>query len=212
MFTGLIETTGQVEKISRKKGIFRLIVSSKHSLNSVKKGDSISINGVCLTLVNVNKKHLEFDIMESTYKNTSFIKIKVNDVVNVERALRWESRLDGHFVLGHVDGIQKIMCLKRDEHPYMEISISPDEKKYVIEKGSITIDGISLTLSAIYENIVRIHLIPHTLKNTNLSSKRKSDYVNVEYDILGKYIQENKSKKNKPFHITEKFLESKGFI
>lgn len=192
MFTGIIEKTGIIKGISKKMDTHRLTVYIKKELDSVKKGDSIAVNGACLTVVDIARNRLTFDIMEETFRNTSFRYMKNNDVVNIEKALLWQSRLEGHFVLGHVDRVGKLMAIKKYSRPYIDVAVAPDDKIYVVKKGSIAIDGISLTIGEIYANMIRAYLIPYTLLNTNLKYKRRGDAANIEFDILGKYVQQKK--------------------
>ena len=206
MFTGIIEKTATIKNLTRKQSTCRLTIYIKKDLDSVKKGDSISVNGACLTVVDIRKNHLTFDIMHETFRNTSFSHSKSNDIVNIERSLEWKSRLDGHFVLGHVDSVQKIKTIKKNARPYVEVAISPDDKTHVVRKGSIAIEGISLTIGEVYKDRIRVYIIPYTLQNTNLKYKKTGDWVNIEFDILGKYAHKS------PQVLTEEFLKNKGFI
>lgn len=213
MFTGIIERTGLVKNISKRYNTYQLTVDIGKYLGAVKKGDSISVNGVCLTAVDIRKNQLVFDLMEETFTNTSFRYIKNRDMVNIERSLGWQSRLEGHFVLGHVDGTRKIKTIRKEVHPYIDISIVPDDKIYIVEKGSIAIEGISLTIAEVYASYFRVYIIPYTLANTNLKYKKTGDQVNIEFDILGKYIHNRESYKNNKLPlVTKGLLESKGFI
>lgn len=213
MFTGIIEQTGIVKDISIKGDTRQLSVYLSKKADSLKIGDSISVSGVCLSVVTFEKNNLIFDVTEETFKNTSLRRAKTNDIVNIERSLKREGGLDGHFVLGHVDGTRKIKALKKDSRPYTDILIFPDDKPYVVKKGSIAIDGISLTVSEVYESAIRVFLIPHTLENTNLKHKKAGDEVNIEFDILGKYAQKRLlCEKNGSSRLTEEFLKNHGFI
>jgi len=214
MFTGIIEQTGIIKDISRGSGTRRLCVHLSKKPESAKIGDSVSINGVCLSIIEIEKNHLSFDIMEETFKNTSFRRAKANDIVNVERSRAWKERIEGHFVLGHVDGARKIRSIKKDAGPpYVDIAVLPGDKIYLVKKGSLAIDGISLTVGALYESAVRVFLIPHTLRNTTLEYKKTGDEINVEFDILGKYVESNLLYgKNTSGAITGDLLRNNGFI
>ncbi len=213
MFTGIIEQTGIIKNLSKKKDVYRLDIYIKKDLDSIETGDSVSINGVCLTAVDVRKNHLIFDIMGETFLNTSFCHLRNNDVVNIERALKWEGRLDGHFVLGHIDRVQRIKSIEEHAHPYIDVTIASDDKIYIVKKGSIAIDGVSLTIGEVYKDRIRAYIIPYTLKKTNLKYKKKGDPVNIEFDILGKYIHNSVLyKKDRHPTLTKESLKKSGFI
>ncbi|MGB2705304.1 MAG: riboflavin synthase [Candidatus Omnitrophota bacterium] len=213
MFTGIIEETGIIKDISRKGDTHRLSVCLPKKPDTIKIGDSISVNGACLSVVGLEKNHLLFDITEETFRNTSLRHMKADDIVNIERSLGWKARLEGHFVLGHIDGARKIRSIKKGAHPHMDITILPGDKIYVVKKGSIAIDGISLTVGALYETAVRVFLIPHTQSNTNLKHKKAGDEVNIEFDILGKYVKNRLLYgKNGSSAVTEELLKNSGFI
>ena len=189
MFTGIVEGTGFVKGLSRKKDAYRLKVLTGKELSPLKKGDSLAISGSCLTLVDIKKNFLFFDIIEETFRKTSFKYLRYNDIVNIERALQWKSRIDGHFVSGHIDTVQRIKAIKKYHRPYIDISTGKNDKIYIVEKCSIAIDGISLTIGVRYESKIRIYIIPHTLLHTNLKYKKTGDRVNIEFDMLGKYLR-----------------------
>ena len=213
MFTGVIEKTAKVESIAKKKAIHRLTLSVDKGLSHAKLGDSISVNGACLTVVAIKNNQFEFDVMKETFDKTSFRYLKKGDRVNTEAALMANSRLEGHFVLGHIDVMRKIKVLKKGALSYLDIEILPDDKKYVVKKASIAIDGISLTIGEIKRGSVRMFLIPYTLKNTSLENKKSGDWINVEFDILGKYILNKPDNKENPKQkITRGFLKAQGFI
>ncbi len=190
MFTGLIEETGKVVSISSSQDGIRLTVQAEKVLSDTAIGDSISVNGVCLTVVNIEGNQLSFDVSEETLKRSNLKYIKVNEIVNLERALKVSDRLGGHIVQGHVDTTAKI----KDFYPYQNhwnliVEIPSKYIDLVVEKGSIAIDGISLTINYIKDNTISINIIPHTRENTNLKIRKSGDLVNVEFDILAKYIQ-----------------------
>ncbi len=211
MFTGIIEATGRVSSIVRSGYVRKLTVKTKIETALIKKGDSISVSGACLTVVDVSEGALTFDLMEETFNLTSFRSARKGDIVNIERALRANGTLEGHFVLGHVDRAVKIKNISGKKSAFIELEIPKEDEPYVTGKGSIAIDGVSLTVSMVRGNIVRCDLIPYTLKLTDLAHKNAGEFVNVEYDMLGKYINK-KISAERPSPVTEEFLKQKGFI
>ena len=189
MFSGIIEELGLVKYISRRASVTLLGIAAEKASADVKIGDSISVNGVCLTVVKKEKASLFFEVMPQTMKTTNLGIIKVCDRVNLERALMVTDRLSGHFVTGHIDctGI-----IRRRSHINnnlcFQVAIPTEFIKYCVSKGSIALDGISLTLVNCNSNIFSVYIIPHTLKNTTLHFKGISDRVNIEFDILAKRI------------------------
>ena len=203
MFTGIIQDLVKIEKIrvndlsrikktkfERNSILYTEITINLKKFKKLKIGDSIAVNGVCLTIAKLNKNRATFQVVDETIKRSSLSFLQNGDKVNVERSLRVGDRLEGHFVLGHVDCIGKITTVERnvnDNRIYFEI-----EDKSVLyliaQKGSITIDGISLTVVKIRGNEIEIALIPHTLENTTLGIKQTGDFVNVEADILARYL------------------------
>lgn len=211
MFTGIIEETGIVKDFRRIKGSARLSIKPEKSFNLVKCGDSISVNGACLTVVDLTNKLLTFDVMEETLRKTNIKRLDRGSVVNLERALKSDGRVEGHFVLGHVDGERQIKIIRKYATPYLDILLSGDDRRYVVKKGSVAIDGISLTVSDVFADALRVNIIPYTFKNTNLKHKSSGDFVNIEFDILGKYIIGSTDHKVSS-RITDDFLKNKGFI
>jgi riboflavin synthase len=190
MFSGIVEELGQVKKISRHGNITLLEVAGSTVAKDTKVGDSIAVNGACLTVVKNEYDNLSFEAMPETLKLTNLGALQVTDKVNLERSLKIGERVSGHFVTGHIDCIGII----RGKHYIkgnlcFEIAIPPEFLKYCLPKGSITVDGISLTLVGRKSNIFTVYLIPHTLKSTTLSFKGPSDKVNIEFDILAKKAQ-----------------------
>ena len=190
MFNGIIFNQGKVDKIfKRKKGI-NLFIKSNLSIKSKDLGISISCDGVCLTLISKNNKNLEFYLSNETLNRTKFKKIKKNDVINLELPLRRGQHISGHISQGHVDCVSRVKKIKLIDKSYlMEFSANNAQKKYLIEKASILINGISLTISKITKNGFEVWIIPHTYKLTNLSKLKKNSLVNIEIDILSKYIK-----------------------
>lgn len=189
MFTGLIEEVGKVKSISKIHDGMRLSISCKKVLETTTLGDSIAVNGVCLTVINMDKDTATFDVSIETIKRSNFSYLKVGDFVNLERALTPQSRLGGHIVQGHVDTTGSIVSITpMGSHTNFKITFPIEYESLVIEKGSIAIDGISLTINYINNNIIDLNIIPHTFENTNLKYKKIGDVVNIEFDILGKYV------------------------
>ncbi len=183
MFTGLVEKVGVVESL--RSG--RLTVRA--GFDEVKVGDSIAVNGVCLTVVKIEKDRLSFDLSEETLSRSNLRLLKPGDFVNLERALRASDRLGGHILQGHVDFTAPIVeLIRRGEHWSLKVRIKEGYEVYFVEKGSVGIDGISLTINRIESGIIHINIIPHTYENTNLKVRKPGDMVNVEVDIIGKYV------------------------
>jgi riboflavin synthase len=187
MFTGIIEELGYIKSISKKGNIILLNVLADKVLDGTQIGDSISVNGVCLTVIKKEYDGLSFEIMPETFKATNFNSIRISDRVNLERSLKIGDRLSGHFVTGHIDCMGIIRKKKYlNQNLCFEIAIPVGFIKYCIPKGSIAVDGISLTLMNIRSDTFTVYVIPHTLKNTTLGFKSPSSKVNIESDILAK--------------------------
>ncbi len=187
MFTGLIEEVGEVLALRSDRSGGTLEVKS--SLGDIKVGDSVAVNGSCLTAVDVKEGSILFELSPETLSRTNLRSLKRGDLVNLERALRADSRLGGHFVLGHVDFTAKVISFRDiGEHRDLVIEIPADQKKFFVDKGSVAIDGISLTVNYVRNSSISINVIPHTYENTNLKTRKPGDLVNVEVDILGKYV------------------------
>ena len=190
MFTGIIEEIGKVSSIDKLDDITRLTIKTSNILASSKIGDSISINGTCLTITSIKGKLFTSDIVKETIDRTNIQYLKTDDSVNLERAMRADSRFDGHIVQGHIEGVGKVEEIKHNkESIIIKIKIPDDLIKYCIQKGSIAINGTSLTIAMIKENLIDIWIIPHTLTHTTFGTINESDYVNIETDILAKYIE-----------------------
>ena len=189
MFTGIVEELAQIKSIKpRKKGI-RYSISADFVMDDIKIGDSISVNGVCLTIVETKKKYFCMDLVEETLNKSNLGELKVGDFINLERAMKATSRFGGHIVQGHVETVGVILEKQmQDEEAILSVGIDPEWMRFCIPKGSITLDGVSLTIAKINGNIIEVALIPHTIKNTTLGIKGKTDTLNIETDIIGKYI------------------------
>ena len=214
MFTGIIESIGKVQSVEYRGQGKRLTLEFPSDLTDVQLGDSINVNGACLTVVEKKGKIIEFDLSSETIQRTVLGGLKVGDFVNLERALRLTDRLGGHIVTGHIDGIGAIVEKRREaDFIHLRVRIPKAISKYVVQKGAIAIDGISLTVNECQEQEVQIALIPFTIEKTTLVEKRVGDRVNIEADILGKYVERllgQGGRKSK--EISFSFLEEHGFI
>jgi len=189
MFSGIVEEKGIVAKIEKKENLLVLSVKAKKVLKGVKIGDSISVDGACLTITKIRKNIVSFDIMKETIDKTTLKFLKVRSTVNLEGALRVNDRLGGHFVSGHIDGVGVIQKrISRPNYEEFRIAIPKHLSRYLAPKGSVCVDGISLTLGEVKKNVFSIYIIPHTLDVTTLGQKKDGDEVNIETDLLAKYI------------------------
>ena len=190
MFNGIIKDTGKVKKIYKDKNNCLLEISSKLNLKKSDIGSSISCSGACLTLDQIKKRNIVFYISKETIKKTNFKYLKKDDIVNLEKSMKYGERISGHFVQGHIDTTAKVEKIKKVGKSWLvSFFISKRYKRYIIYKGSITINGVSLTISKIIRKGFQISVIPKTLKLTNLISLKKKDVVNIEFDMVGKYIK-----------------------
>ena len=206
MFTGIVEETGKVQTVTDRK----IVIECHEVLENTKIGDSIAVNGVCLTVTEIGKNRFSADISPETFKISC--KLKLGDIVNLERAMSANGRFGGHIVSGHVDGVATLIGLKNTGEFYdLQIKLANEEAKYVIRKGSITINGISLTIASVEDNLINIAIIPHTYENTCLKSLKMGDLVNIEVDILAKYIEKFLSTNDDRSRIDIDFLQRNGF-
>lgn len=215
MFTGIVEEMGRVELIKRGQHSAILTIGAKKVLEETKIGDSIAVNGICLTVTSLTSKSFTADVMHETLNRSSLAKLLPGSHVNLERAMPANGRFGGHIVSGHVDGIGKIVGIKEDDISiWYRIQTTPEIMRYIVEKGSITIDGISLTVADITDQDFSISAIPHTVSQTILKEKRQGDVVNLETDILGKYVEKlvgTSQTEQKKSSITREFLLQQGF-
>ncbi len=192
MFTGIIEGLGSIVMFDKKtsnRSAAKMKIKLDKIAKGLKVGDSVAINGVCLTAVNISKGITEFEMIGETIKKTNLGSLERGDRVNIERSLKVGERLEGHFVLGHVDGVGIISKIEKEiNQVQIWIKIPKELSKHVIKKGSITVDGISLTIVDKLKDQFSVSIIPHTMQVTNLGYKKIGDKVNIETDILGKYI------------------------
>jgi len=216
MFTGIIEEVGTIEKMSQSGEAIVFTIGAHKILKDVKLGDSIAVNGVCLTVTSFTERSFTVDVMPETVRATSLSTLTRGSKVNLERAMAAGGRFGGHFVSGHVDGIGEVIRIEPVANAiYYEIKIPEKLRKYMIYKGSIAVDGTSLTIFGLTDNTFTISLIPHTRAETILGEKRVGDIVNIECDMIGKYVEQflanGKTDVQPKSKITLEFLEQHGY-
>jgi riboflavin synthase, alpha subunit len=194
MFTGIVEETGTIERIKQTSKSIELTTRATLTARGMKVGDSLAINGCCLTVVKISSrgksKLLQFDLLKETWERTNLQFASTGSLVNLERPLRTDGRLGGHFVTGHIDGIGRITRWERmGQDHVLDIAASAEVMQFVVFKGSIAVDGISLTVAGVHKKNFRIWIIPHTYEITALRERRVGDAVNLEADLIGKYVQ-----------------------
>ncbi|WP_125710765.1 riboflavin synthase [Companilactobacillus zhongbaensis] len=190
MFTGIIKDVGTVAEISKKDETFKLAIKLNNLKNAeLKLGDSIAINGTCLTVIELLNEGFAVEAMPETFRRTNLGQLNENDHVNIEPALAAKDKLDGHFVLGHVDSTVELVDKTEDQNSIvLTFQVEPEYQKYIVEKGSVALDGVSLTVSKVDGDKFQVSLIPYTLQETILGELKPGDSINLETDILGKYI------------------------
>ncbi|XMB66020.1 riboflavin synthase [Mycoplasmatota bacterium zrk1] len=212
MFTGLIEELGVVKDVVFGSSSAKIFVYGNKVLDGLKIGDSISTNGVCLTVVEYNNNSFAVDVMPETMEKSNLDELRIGDMVNLERALRLGDRLGGHIVSGHVDGKGIIESFIEDDNAiWVTIKATGEVLKYIIKKGSIAIDGASLTVAYVDEHSFKVSIIPLTQEETTLTKKNVGDYVNLECDMVGKYIEKIIGFEKKEKAIDFNFLKENGF-
>jgi riboflavin synthase len=190
MFTGIIEELGTVTGITKQSDALRLTIKGKMVLEDLKRGDSISCSGTCLTAIEIDENGFTADVMMETIKLTSLMEVVVGDPINLERAMNAQTRYGGHVVQGHIDGVGEFVSRETSENwDWVRIRIPRELLRYVVMKGSITFDGISLTVNEISDDVIGLSLIPETLQVTTLGSKKPGSKVNVEVDVMAKHIE-----------------------
>lgn len=216
MFTGLVEEIGAIKEMIRGSKSVRLAISCFRILDDMKIGDSIAVNGVCLTVTDMGDSWFSADVMPETIRKTGLDKLSIAGRVNLERALRLSDRLGGHIVTGHIDGTGTVISrVEEDNAIWLTIEAKDDILKYIVMKGSVVLDGTSLTVAYVDDRCFKISLIPHTAGETTLGSRKPGDQINIECDVIGKYVEkllnrdshEAKSKQD----ISMEFLRSNGF-
>ncbi|MNC44849.1 Riboflavin synthase [compost metagenome] len=221
MFTGLIEEVGVLRGVSSGGEMMVLNIGASLIMGDLKIGDSVSVNGVCLTATSIGEHSFTVDVMPQTYRNSNLKELRSGSKMNLERAMAAGGRFGGHIVQGHVDGTGEIRSVKRDQNAVV-FEITPDKNslfKYIIPKGSITIDGISLTVVNTTSSAFTVSIIPHTLGETVLAHKRPGDSINIECDVLGKYVDHllhyrgaGSEEEDSSSRISHDFLAANGFV
>lgn len=214
MFTGIVEELGTIKKMAINGTSGQIEIQAEKVLEGTKVGDSIAVNGICLTVTTVLQKGFTADVMAETVRRSSLGDLKRGDYVNLERAMAADGRFGGHIVSGHIDGTGKIVSYKREENAiWVKIETTEEILRFIIEKGSICIDGISLTVAKVAEGSFSVSVIPHTAEETTLIKKNPGDLVNLENDVVGKYVERllnYKETNTKNSGITMEFLEEYG--
>lgn len=219
MFTGLIEETGNIQNIQKGSRSGILTIGCRTVLENTKVGDSIAVNGVCLTVTSLGAGCFTADAMPETLSRSSLGRLRPGSLVNLERAMPADGRFGGHIVSGHIDGTGRVTAIENDDNAvWYTVSAGKDNLRYIVEKGSVTIDGISLTVAYVDEQCFKVSIIPHTQKVTALHERKVGDIVNLECDIIGKYVEKlltpyTPEGKEKPEDsgLTESFLRAHGF-
>ena len=211
MFTGIIEEVGSVKEIKGKQDAKRFKISAKKILDDLKIGDSVNISGACQTVIEIGKNFFMVEAMQETLDRTNFGQLKVDESVNLERSLKLSDRLGGHLVSGHIDCAGEILDVipHKDSHIF-KISFPKKYSLLVVEKGSMAVEGISLTVIEAGENYFTVGIIPYTWENTNLKNKKVNVPVNLEFDLIGKYVQKILNNKTES-KITWEYLKEKGW-
>jgi riboflavin synthase len=216
MFTGLIEEKGIIKSVGQGRSSAEISVSAKKVFDDLKTGDSISVNGVCLTVTSLTDRLFTVDVMAETMRRTNLADLSPGSQVNLERALRIGDRLGGHIVSGHIDGTGIIENFKREDiATVVTIIAEPKVLRYIVSKGSVAVDGISLTVTEVTGSYFKVGIIPHTSGETTLLTKQPGEKVNIECDMIGKYVEKLINKdEQKPVKtkIDESFLEEHGFL
>lgn len=211
IFTGIIEEIGTLNSIKKESDLYTLEVSAKKVLEGTKYGDSIATNGVCLTVTEMGANFYKAEVMLETINSTNFKDLKKGANLNLERALSPSKRLDGHIVQGHIDGVGEITnIINNNREVVYRINFKGENSKYIVEKGSIALDGISLTVSKVEGDNFEVSIIPTTVKETTLARKKVGDKINIETDIIGRYVYSFLNLENKN-EITMDFLRENGF-
>lgn len=216
MFTGIIEEIGSIERIKKSSSSMELTIKAGRIMEDVHIGDSISVNGVCLTVTSFSSMQFQVDVMPETFEGTTLRDLSLGTKVNLERAMAANGRFGGHFVNGHVDGVGTIVRIEKVENAwYMDISIPDNQSHLFIMKGSVAIDGTSLTVFGVQNNTITISLIPQTRGDTVLGEKKVGDRVNIECDVMAKYFhrfyEAKEQSKSNSSRISYDFLTQNGF-
>jgi len=212
MFTGIVEEVGTVVSLRKSREGGRIVIRARKVLEGTQLGDSILVNGACLTVCSTSAGQLEMDLLAETLSKTNLGRLRPGDVVNLERSLTPQSRLGGHFVLGHVDAAGTIARFERaGQDLVLEIETPAEIAAKLSPKGSVAVDGISLTVVSVADRRFTVHIIPHTLNATNLKARKPGDKVNIEVDIFARYLHDFLSRQGKLAGVTEELLRRAGF-
>jgi len=214
MFTGIVEEVGRVTRIEQRGENRGITVTADHAPNQLKTGDSVSVSGVCLTALDIKPGSFCADLAPETWARTSFSRIHEGAQVNLELPMKADGRFGGHIVQGHVDGVGKLISLDRiadSENWWLHIELPHEVEKYTVYKGSISIEGISLTVAKLEENRCTIAIIPHTVEQTNLHSLKPGDLVNLEADLIAKYVEKMMKGSSAESSLTIEDLVEQGF-
>ncbi len=219
MFTGIIEEIGTIQQIKKGQHSAILTIQASKVLEQTKVGDSIAVNGICLTVTALSEGYFLADVMHETLNRSSLAQMKRGSRVNLERAMAADGRFGGHIVAGHVDGVGRIVRKSRDDTAvWYTIEAEPAVLRYIVEKGSVTVDGISLTVAQVWTDCFSVSVIPHTQQQTILKERTTGDFVNLETDIIGKYVEKlmqpvakREKSQEKQSNITKEFLMKYGF-
>lgn len=211
MFTGLIENVGRVREVGKRHGSWRIVIDAGRIARNLRKGDSVAVSGVCLTALDITHHSFAADMAEETVKKTSLSRLAAGSAVNLELPMKAGSPLGGHIVQGHVDGLAKLLSLEKAgaKDWRLKLDLPSGLERYVVDKGSITVEGISLTVAAIRGKTVEVAVIPHTYSATNLRGVKKGDLLNIEVDVLARYA-EKRSATAAP-GVTKELLIREGF-
>jgi riboflavin synthase len=214
MFTGIIEEVGRVVRIEQRGENRRVTIAAENAPKELKPGDSVAVSGVCLTAVDIKPNSFCADLAPETWERTSFSRIHEGTLVNLELPMKADGRFGGHIVQGHVDGVGKLISLERiaeSENWWMRIELPSEVERYTVYKGSISIEGISLTVAELEGENCTIAIIPHTVEMTNLNSLKPGDPVNLEADLIAKYVEKMMSRKSAECTLTIEELVQQGF-
>ncbi|MBQ9492521.1 MAG: riboflavin synthase [Oscillibacter sp.] len=212
MFTGIIEETGHVRTVTRGRHSSVLSIAAAEILSDLKTGDSVAVNGVCLTATAVDGGGFTADVMHETLDRSTLGGLSAGDVVNLERAMPADGRFGGHIVSGHIDGVGRVTAIRRDDNAvWYTVEVPPELRRYIVEKGSVAMDGISLTVAATDTRGFSVSVIPHTLSVTALGTRRVGSGINLETDIVGKYVESLLRSGPAQGSITREFLRRNGF-
>jgi riboflavin synthase len=214
MFTGIVEEVGRVTRIEQHGENRRITITAEHAPKNLKAGDSVSVSGVCLTALDVKPGSFCADLAPETWARTSFSRIHEGALVNLELPMKADGRFGGHIVQGHVDGVGKLVSLDRiadSENWWLRIELPHEVEKYTVYKGSISIEGISLTVAGLEENVCTVAIIPHTVEMTNLNSLKTGDPINLEADLIAKYVEKMMGRDFAQSSLTIEELVQEGF-